>query len=196
MILLCSEAFSGTLVTGLPVDPKTLPEDPKKLIGIIVDLTAQLDRESTEKRKYADMLRELLEAERARKSERLSKEQLALFEAAWNAREDEEAGSGGDGPDGNDDGEPGAGSSAGENAEAGLRQRAKPVRRPLAAHLTRERIVHDLAEADKHCACCGKDLRLIDEATSERYEYTPASLKVIEDVRRPRTQTLGQPCPG
>ena len=46
-----------------------------------------------------------------------------------------------------------------------------------------ERIVHDLAEAEKHCACCGKDLRLIAEETSERYEYIPASMKVIEDVR-------------
>ena len=55
-------------------------------------------------------------------------------------------------------------------------------RQPLARHLKRERIVHDLAEAEKHCAGCGKDLRLIAEETSERYEYIPASMKVIEDV--------------
>ena len=55
-------------------------------------------------------------------------------------------------------------------------------RQPLARHLMRERIVHDLAEAEKHCAGCGKDLRLIAEETSERYEYIPASMKVIEDV--------------
>jgi transposase len=50
--------------------------------------------------------------------------------------------------------------------------------------VVRERIVHDLAEADKHCKECGKDLRLIGEETSERYEFVPASMKVIEDVRR------------
>ena len=44
--------------------------------------------------------------------------------------------------------------------------------------------MHDLPEAEKHCGCCGRDLRLIAEETSERYEYIPASLKVIEDVRR------------
>jgi transposase len=44
--------------------------------------------------------------------------------------------------------------------------------------------VHDLPEAEKHCSCCGKDLRLIAEETSERYEYIPASVKVIEDVRK------------
>jgi transposase len=43
--------------------------------------------------------------------------------------------------------------------------------------LKRERIVHDLAETEKHCASCGKDLRLIAEETSERYEYIPASMK-------------------
>src|SRR6202007_3383548 len=53
---------------------------------------------------------------------------------------------------------------------------------PLARHLRRERIVHDLAETEKHCAGCGQDLRLIAEETSERYEYIPASMKVIQDV--------------
>jgi len=57
-------------------------------------------------------------------------------------------------------------------------------RQPLAKDLIRERIVHDLPEAEKHCDCCGKDLRLIAEETSQRYEYIPASVKVIEDVRK------------
>src|SRR5207245_2749022 len=56
-------------------------------------------------------------------------------------------------------------------------------RQPLARHLVRERVVHDLAESEKHCACCGKDLRLIAEETSKRYEFIPAVMKVIEDVR-------------
>src|ERR1044072_5577289 len=33
------------------------------------------------------------------------------------------------------------------------------------------------------CQECGKDLRLIGEDKSERYEYIPATMKVIEDVR-------------
>ena len=49
-------------------------------------------------------------------------------------------------------------------------------------HLKRERMIHDLAEAEKHCDGCGKDLRLIAEEISERYEYIPASMKVIQDV--------------
>ena len=42
--------------------------------------------------------------------------------------------------------------------------------------------MHDLAEEEKHCATCQKDLRPIGEETSERYEYIPAQLKVVEDV--------------
>ncbi|HEV2690811.1 MAG TPA: IS66 family transposase, partial [Bryobacteraceae bacterium] len=60
--------------------------------------------------------------------------------------------------------------------------RKRGGRQPLARHLTRERIVHDLAESEKHCAACGKDLRLIEEETSEHYDYIPASVRVIQDV--------------
>jgi len=42
--------------------------------------------------------------------------------------------------------------------------------------------VHDLADAKKHCAACQQDLRPIGEESSERYEYIPAQLTVIEDV--------------
>jgi transposase len=55
-------------------------------------------------------------------------------------------------------------------------------RRALPGHLKRERIVHDLAESEKHCAVCEQDLREFGEETSERYEYIPAQLIVIEDI--------------
>ena len=59
----------------MPLDPKTLPRDIDTLHNIVVDLAAQLDRESAEKNKYRDLIRELLDAQRARKSEQLSKQQ-------------------------------------------------------------------------------------------------------------------------
>ena len=49
------------------------------------------EHESSEKDKYRSLLRELLDAQRNRKSEQLSKEQLALFEALWKASDPEEA---------------------------------------------------------------------------------------------------------
>jgi hypothetical protein len=60
---------------------------------IVRQLADQLQHESAEKDKLRSLLRELLEALRGRKSEQLSREQLALFEAAWKAEhpEDESA---------------------------------------------------------------------------------------------------------
>jgi len=68
------------------IDPNSLPRDSETLRKIVVDLAEQLDRSLAEQNKYQSLLRELLEAQRNRKSEQLSKEQLALFEAAWQAR--------------------------------------------------------------------------------------------------------------
>jgi len=68
------------------IDPNSLPRDTETLRKIVVDLAEQLDRSLAEQNKYQSLLRELLEAQRNRKSEQLSKEQLALFEAAWKAQ--------------------------------------------------------------------------------------------------------------
>jgi transposase len=160
----------------VPIDPNSLPRDAETLRKIVVDLAEQLDRSLTEQNKYQSLLRELLEAQRNRKSEQLSKEQLALFEAAWQARSTEDESAAGEDEDDLDD-DSGAGAVAKETP-----CQKRGGRQPLARHLKRERIVHDLAEAEKHCAGCGKDLRLIAEETSERYEYIPASMKVIQDV--------------
>lgn len=160
----------------MAIDPNTLPRDTETLRKIVVDLAEQLDRSITEQNKYQNLLRELLEAQRNRKSEQLSKEQLALFEAAWRARDAEAESAAGED---HDDLDSDAGSTPKSNESP---KQKRGGRQPLAQHLKRERIVHDLAEADKHCACCDKDLRLIAEETSERYEYIPASMKVIQDV--------------
>ncbi len=70
----------------MAIDLNSLPRDSETLRKIVVDLAEQLDRSLTEQNKYQSLLRELLEAQRNRKSEQLSKEQLALFETAWQAR--------------------------------------------------------------------------------------------------------------
>jgi hypothetical protein len=69
------------------IDPKHLPADPKILQQMVLDLMAQLDREFSERHKMESLLRELLDAKRNRKSEQLSADQLALFAAAWHARQ-------------------------------------------------------------------------------------------------------------
>ena len=57
----------------------------------------------------------------------------------------------------------------------------KPVRKKLPADLPRETIVHDIE--DKTCACCGHELRQMGDERSEKLEFIPAQVKVIEHVR-------------
>jgi transposase len=160
------------------IDPKHLPDDPKTLQQMVLDLMAQLDREFTERGKVETLLRELLDAKRNRKSEQLSDEQLALFAALWQARQTEREAVNAKGTEDDDDddeaGRPGA-SSATPGKKPGGRQ-------SLPRHLKRERIVHDLPDEEKHCAHCVQDLRHIGEETCERYEYVPASLTVIQEA--------------
>jgi transposase len=60
-------------------------------------------------------------------------------------------------------------------------ERRKPARRPLPAHLPRERIVYP---APSTCACCGDNrLRKIGEDVTETLELIPRQWKVIQHVR-------------
>ncbi len=176
--MLGSGPFSGyadnTLVLAL--DPDHLPKDVDLLHKIVVELCERLKHETSEKDKYRSLLRELLEAQRNRKSEQLSKEQLALFETLWKAGHPEE-------PEPEPEAEGDAERAVEEEQKPEESQTKKRGRQPLARHLVRERVLHDLAESEKHCNGCGKDLHLLGEETSERYEFIPAVMKVIEDVR-------------
>jgi transposase len=168
--------FDYSVITlVLTIDPNALPEDTGQLQKIVVELCERLKHETSEKDKYQSLLRELLDAQRNRKSEQLSKDQLALFETLWKASD----------PDEEEQAKQEGSESAAEKEQQPEKPQAKKrsSRKPLAEHLVRERIVHDLAESEKHCACCGKDLHLVGEETSERYEFIPAVMKVVEDVR-------------
>src|SRR5579864_4800535 len=141
---------------------------------MVMDLIVQLDRESAERTKIEALLRELLDAKRSRKSEQLSADQLALFAEFLQARQAQA-----ESPEKGDDSDDGA--AGGATGDAASKKKTGG-RQALPKNLQRERIVHDLAEEEKHCATCQKDLRPIGEETSERYEYIPAQLKVVEDV--------------
>jgi transposase len=149
---------------SLPVDPNALPQDAETLKKMSVDVTAQLDR--TER-----LLRQLLQAKTGRRSEQLSREQLALFATELGITLPETE----DSADDHDQDPPARAPRA--------RIRVPPRgRKPLPRHLKRERIEHDLPEQEKRCADCNQDLRKIGDEVSERYEYLPAQMKVIEDA--------------
>jgi transposase len=69
-----------------------------------------------------------------------------------------------------------------ERGERGKRPDRKPLgRKPLPAHLPRERVVH---EAPAACSSCdGTVLRKIGEDVTEVLEYVPSFFKVVEHVR-------------
>ena len=56
-------------------------------------------------------------------------------------------------------------------------------RQRLPDTLERKRVVIDLEESQKQCAHCQTPLQKIGEDTSERLEFVPASLYVLEEVR-------------
>ena len=115
-------------------------------------------------------MRQLLEAKSGTRSEQLSADQLRLFAQDLNVATATETQK-------NDDDSPPDSRSSEDKEESRPRGR-----RPLPPRLKRERIEHDLPEDEKHCGSCEEDLRPIGEETSERYEYIPAQLLVIEDV--------------
>lgn len=62
-------------------------------------------------------------------------------------------------------------------------KKKKPGRRPLPKDLPRERVIHDLPEAEKQCKCCGHPMVKFGEETSEQLQYIPAQLRILEHVR-------------
>ncbi|WP_024605279.1 MULTISPECIES: IS66 family transposase [unclassified Pseudoalteromonas] len=59
--------------------------------------------------------------------------------------------------------------------------RKKPVRKALPKDLPREQVIHDII--DKTCDCCGGELHKMGEDKSEKLEFIPAKIKVIEHIR-------------
>jgi transposase len=139
---------------------------------MVLDLIAQLESEQARREKTEHLLRQLPAARTGRSRERLSEDQLALFAAELKKQMPEAAEAGSDDDHDND-----------STAKPGETPKGNPRgRRPIPGHLKRERIVHDLSEGEKHCKDCHEELRRIGEEVSERYEYIPAQMTVIEDV--------------
>jgi transposase len=155
----------------VPIDRNSLPKDPEILQQMLVDLTSQLD-------KTQRLLAQLLAAKSGTRSEQLSADQLRLFAQELSAELSDAATEAETDFTQDDDLPPGSGSGIGDE-----NHRRPRGRRPLPAHLKRERIEHDLTEEEKHCASSNQDLRPIGEESSERYyDYIPAQLLVIEDI--------------
>jgi transposase len=61
--------------------------------------------------------------------------------------------------------------------------KSKPKRKPLPKELPRQVVTIDLPVDEKICDCCQNSLHKIGEARSEKLEFVPAHIKVIETIR-------------
>jgi transposase len=150
-----------------------LPDDVDALKTIIAHLHGThadaLKAHETEIERLRGQIRLLLAQRFGAKSERVSEDspQLGLFNEA-EAEVGAETAS-------DDDVQP-------VTALAGHTRR-RGHRRPLPAHLPREDVIHDLAEADKRCPRDGTPLEVMGEETSEQLDIVPAQIRVLHHRR-------------
>jgi transposase len=146
----------------MEIDRHHLPNDPAALQRMVAGLLEKLESQEQRLRQMQHWLEQLLRQRYGHKSERLDENQLFLFAV-------EMAGTGQPVPP-----EPPAAASKPKPEGHG--------RRRLPQSLKRRRVVYDLPEQERQCPQCQGALRHIGEEISERLEYVPASLEVIEEV--------------
>jgi transposase len=173
------------------IDPNSLPGNPEVLRQMVVELSTQLEANERRLERIQSILEQLLKWRYGQKREKVPENQLFLFAVGLEAtgqdvkdfitelevdqeqpaaKPEEEKKDGGNEP-------PAA--TAGETPK-------KPRghgRKPLPRSLSRERIEYELSEAERACPHCSATMRRMGEDVSERLEYVPASLKVVEEVR-------------
>ena len=147
----------------MEIDPDNLPQDAATLRCLVASLLE--DRSSQERRirQLQHMLEQLLRARYGPQRERLNENQLFLFAAEILGSDKSE-------------------SPAKEEPVADRPKRKGHGRQRLPKSLKRQRVVFDLGEHEKHCPECRGELKRIGEEISERLEYVPASMFVIEEA--------------
>jgi transposase len=151
------------------IDPKQLPSDPAALRQMVVGLLEAAEQRERKLRQLQHWVEQLLRARYGPRRERVDEHQLFLFAAAILA--------------------PGGRTPPDADEKAAPESKTKPSsqhrghgRGALPKSLKRQRVVYDLEEAKRQCPECQEPLKRIGEDTSERLEYVPASLVVIEEA--------------
>ena len=151
----------------MEIDPKQLPEDASALRQMVMGLLEEAEQRERKLRQLQHWVEQLLRARYGPRRERVDEHQLFLFAAAILAQ-------GGKTP------------PASEESEAPQSKSASPHRGhgrgALPKSLQRQRVVYDLGDAKRQCPECQEPLKRIGEDVSERLEYVPASLVVIEEA--------------
>jgi transposase len=153
------------------VETSPLPEDSATLKELVLQQSAMIAAQQRELEQLKHYVERLVRDRFGPRSEKVDPRQLELFQANETVvlpAEDSRT------------------SDVGVEPEAAVvvaRKRRGGGRRELPASLPRERVEHDLSDAEKLCPCCGRLRERIGSETSEQLEYVPASLKVLEHIR-------------
>ena len=150
----------------------SLPEDLAACHAMILQLLAGQRDQSRTIGQLEHQLRELLRKLYGRSSEKLDPQQLALFAEMLGQLQSQPPPSPVPVPQ-----PPPVAATA-----------SKPVktphgRRQFPSDLPRQRIEHDLPEDQKPCPCCGKARCRIGEEVTEKLEYVPARVIVLQNVQ-------------
>ena len=150
----------------MTIDPNNLPHDLTGCHALITELVRELDVRDRRVRQLQHQLEQLLRWRYGQKRERVDENQmffdaLALVSAGIVS------------PPASDPASP---------VEAPAAPRRGHGRQRLPANLPRQRVVYDVPAEQRHCPHCPETLQHIGEEVSERLEYVPASLSVIEEA--------------
>jgi len=161
----------------MEIDPHNLPSEVNVLQQIVLQLLQTVEDKDQLLARVQHQLVQLLRYRYGQKRERIDENQLFLFAAQIiAASQGASAATSGE--------EPAVDSPRADSKEKKERaERRGHGRRPLPKTLERRRVVLDLEESQRQCQHCQTPMQKIGEDVSERLEFIPASLQVIEEVR-------------
>jgi len=170
-----------------------LPDDIDALKSLLADQAIKLDQFiarneqlTTENQRYkfqvltlTEQLNLALARRYAASSEKLSPDQIGLFDEA---ELDSDAASGRDADTEADD----------DEIMVAAHKRKKRGRKPIPDHLPRIDVIHELPESMRHCDHDGRLLTEIGEVISEQLDIIPAKIQVLRHVRKKYACDCGQ----
>jgi len=149
----------------MEIDREHLPEDPGLLREMVAGLLNELAAKDRKLLRLQHQLEKLLRWRYGPKREKIAANQMFLFAAALVQTNQDLV-------------------EADAQVQAGPKKRRSGShgRGRLPQHLRRQRVVYDLDPQERICPHCQEQLQHIGEEISERLEYVPASLYVIQEV--------------
>lgn len=147
----------------MEINRHNLPEDLAALQQMVRSLLEELETKERRLRQLQHWVEQLLRWRYGPRRERVNENQLFLFAVGMVTAALEPP-------------------PAPETPGTSPPQRAGHGRQRLPKALERRRVVYDLGEDERQCPECRGELKRIGEEVSERLEYVPASLLVIEEA--------------